>query len=230
MFAHFDQCLVNFLAHFYFYRSGDAYYNTGLVLPDLVRSFCKDRLKLKTQYLSPEFESLKDGSLAHIEADRIFHQSAFFKTAESYIGDRLDADARWPRKWFLNHLLVEIALDRALMDLHPKLCQDFYDELGRCDASLISEFLKASDVSNYEQFTLAFTRFVSFAFIFDYQYNEKIVLALSRVYQRSGIQYEWTENDRNMIVGQLPGIISAVKSLIPKLEDELKITRNIKNK
>lgn len=221
---------MNFLAHFNFYRSGDPYYNAGLVLPDLVRSFCKERLKLKTHYTNPVFESLKNGSLAHMEADRIFHQSSFFKTAESYISKHLDPAAQWPRKWFLNHLMVEIALDRALMDINPSLCQDFYDQLGSCDPELTGQFLKASDVSNYEQFAVSFTRFVNFAFIFDYQYNEKIVLALSRVYQRSGIAYEWTENDRNMIVGQLPGIISAVKSLIPGLVNELKITQNIKNK
>jgi len=165
-----------------------------------------------------------------MEADRIFHQSSFFKTAESYISKHLDPTARWPRKWFLNHLMVEIALDRALMDMDPALCQDFYDQLGNCDPEHLAQFLKESYISNYEQFAVSYTRFVNFAFIFDYAYNEKIVIALNRVYQRSGIEYEWTENDRNMIVEQLPGIISAVKSLIPGLADELKITQNIKNK
>lgn len=165
-----------------------------------------------------------------MEADRIFHQSSFFRTVESYISRQLDPYAKWPRKWFLNHLLVEITLDRALMDADPNLCQDFYDQLGSCDPDLVAEFLKESDVTKYDQFAAAYTRFVNFAFIFDYKYNEKIVFALSRVYQRSGIQYEWTENDRDMIVQQLPGIILAVKSLIPDLKDELKITQNIKNK
>lgn len=199
-------------------------------MPDLVRNFCKERLKLKPYYPNPAFESLKNGSLAHIEADRIFHQSSFFAKAEAYISQHLDLQANWPRKWFLNHLLVEIALDRALMDMNPGLCQDFYDELGSCDPKLIAEFLKESEVVKYEQFTASYSRFVSFAFIFDYQYNEKIVFALSRVYQRSGIEYKWTENDKDTIVRQLPGIITTVQSLIPALKDELKITQNIKNK
>ncbi len=213
---------MNFLSHYHFYKSEDPYYNVGLVLPDLVRNICKTHLRPNEQYDNPIHESLGKGSRDHIEGDRIFHQSEFFRACESHISGLLDKQAAWPRKWFLNHLLLEIGLDRALMDLYPDLCTNFYQQLEQADIKELTSFLQVSGKEDFSKFGQGYERFVTFRFIFDYKHNEKIIFALSRVYLRTGIQYEWTENDKNVLLENLPEILRFISAKIDNLKKELK--------
>jgi hypothetical protein len=212
---------MNFLSHYHFYRSADTYYNVGLVLPDLVRNICKTHIKLSTSYVNEPHTFLAKGSHAHLEGDRIFHQSRFFNVCQSYISERLDPTAAWPRKWFLNHLLLEIALDRVLMEQHPLLCKDFYNDLELADVDNLTSFLQISKIPDTSLFAPGYQRFVSFPFIFDYMHNEKIILALSRVYSRIGIDYQWSKTDKHTLMSELPGILDFISGQVANLEQEL---------
>jgi hypothetical protein len=214
---------MNFLSHYFFHRSAHAYFNTGLVLPDLVRNICKTHLKPLPHYEHPQHQILGQGSQLHIEGDRIFHQSDFFTTCEHYIGDQLDLEAGWPRKWFLNHLLLEIALDRVLMDLYPTLCEEFYAELEQVSPEIITTFLDISHVDGADKFKVGFENFVRYRFLFEYAHNEKIIFALSRVYLRTGIHYEWTDADRNLLLSKLRDILEFIGTKIAALKNELEI-------
>ncbi len=214
---------MNFLSHYHFYKSDDPYYNVGLVLPDLARNLLKTHLKHDELYTLKEHQSLKDGSLVHIKADKIFHQSAFFASCERHISSLLDHKAQWPRKWFFNHLLLEIGLDRVLMEHHRTLCDSFYKELEQADLKTITSFLKLGSDAHSAQFASGYERFVSFRFIFDYEHNEKIFLALSRVYSRIGIQYDWTRDDQLHFLQNLPDILDFIGKQLPLLESGLKI-------
>jgi len=213
---------MNFLSHYYFYRSDDPYYNTGLVLPDLVKNFCKAHLRPGNNFVNPAFSALSEGSLMHLEADRKFHNSSFFHETLALTSGLLDASCGWPRKWFLNHLLCEILIDRVLIDRHETLCADFYRQLENTDANKIALFLKLSGVLNYQNFAPGLERFVSIRFIFEYLHNEKIVLALNRVYQRLGIAYNWTQEDQTLLLSQIPEILNYIDTNLSKLEFELK--------
>jgi len=213
---------MNFLSHYYFYKSDDIYYNLGLVLPDLVRNISKTHLRPLSTYDKKEHIALGNGSKAHIEGDRIFHQSEFFRVCETHIAKQLNTKATWPRKWFFNHLLLEIGLDRVLMDHYPNLCQEFYTDLEQVDKQTLIEFLNLSGIKQYNEFAPGYERFVNFKFIFEYQYNEKIFFALSRVYLRTGITYEWTENDKMLFMEHLPGILKFISEHIDILNEELK--------
>lgn len=213
---------MNFLSHYHFYKSDDTYYNVGLVLPDLVRNICKTHLRPNKSYANPIHESLGKGSRDHIEGDRIFHQSEFFTVCQNHISDLLDKQAAWPRKWFLNHLLLEIVLDRALMDLNTNLCSDFYNQLEKCDIQELTIFLEHLGVLDFSKFGTGYARFVNFRFIFDYKHNEKIFFALSRVYLRTGIQYVWTEDDKHLLLQNLPEILRFIHTQLDNLKKELK--------
>lgn len=221
----FDLCLqtsMNFIAHYHFYRREDAYYNLGLVLPDLTKNFCKSHLRPKETFMHPQLKALAMGSLEHLKADKIFHQSRFFKQCEELVSHLLDLEANWPRKWFLNHLLSEILIDRVIMERFPKICDEFYNDLKAVSTDQVELFLKMSGIANYQNFTHGFKRFVEIAFIYEYMYNEKIIFALGRVYSRLGIEYTWTEKDKMLLQENIPMILDFIHLELESLESELK--------
>jgi hypothetical protein len=213
---------MNFLSHFYFHQADSHHYNCGLVLPDLVKNFCQSRLTLQKDYQNETKNALKFGSEQHQEADRVFHNSDYFNTATQAFASLTNQNAQWPRKWFLNHLLVEILLDRVLMDNNHGLCASFYDNLSKVQMPETIEFIQESGVVNSNSFEEKYKRFVNFPFIFDYQHNEKIIFALSRVYQKVGINYQWTESDKALLLKNLPKMIEITKDLLPNLNEILK--------
>ncbi len=223
MFVFYPFTDLNFLAHYFFDRTDNVYHNTGLVLPDLVRSFCKDHLHPKLNFDDERFNALKEGSLKHIEMDKIFHNSVFFRESVHEIGLLLDKDAGWPRKWFLNHVLSEIMLDRAIMDKHSDVCPAFYKDLSLTDPQVIETFLMHNGIGNYHLFSEGFLKFQEYQFIFNYMHNEKLIIALSRLYLRAGIQYQWQKGDEDLLNHHFVAILDIIQSKVEYLKKELKV-------
>jgi hypothetical protein len=214
---------MNFISHYHFYKTVDSYYNVGLVLPDLVKNFCKTHLKPKEQFVQRTMNSINSGSKMHLEADRIFHQSLFFKESEKFLSHLMDNKAIWPRKWFLNHLLCEILIDRLIMERHSNEVDDFYMHLKNIDPAQVELYLKLIGIQNYQNFTPGFERFVNNPFLFEYIHNEKIIYALGRVYQRIGINYEWKEEDKNLLLYAIPKQLEYMDERFQLLKGELKL-------
>ncbi|MBL7837729.1 MAG: hypothetical protein JNM67_09445 [Bacteroidetes bacterium] len=212
---------MNFIAHYYFYRQDDKYYNLGLVLPDLVKNFCKTHLRPVKKFQHPQLNALNKGSLMHLDSDKRFHNSTFFRQCEDLCGYLLDGKANWPRKFFLNHLLCEILLDRVIIERDTNIVKNFYQDLSEVNHEQVELFLKLNEINNYQNFTAALQRFVNAAFIFDYMHNEKIILALGRVYARLGIQYNWTEQDKEHLMEHIPIILNYIDLDLEKLKTEL---------
>lgn len=221
---------MNFLAHYFFDRTDNIYHNVGLILPDLSRNFCKGHLNLKQEFDTVEFNALKQGSLKHLAKDKIFHQSEFFKNVQKSVSNLLDKEAQWPRKWFLNHVLTEIMLDRVLMDAHPSLCNNFYEDLGKANPDLIAEFLKKGGVLNYHLFKEHYLKFLEHQFIFNYLHNEKLIIALSRLYLKVGIQYEWQKADEDLLNRHFVAILDIIAPQVDYLTKELKLNIDENNK
>jgi hypothetical protein len=215
---------MNFLSHYFFHQQDSYHFNFGLVLPDLVRHFSKTHLSLLPDYNHPHKNEIKNGSHYHFQGDKLFHQSDFFNEMTLVLKEKLDEKAQWPRKWFLNHLLIEMTLDRALMEEYPDLCQQFYSDLSRVEDDLIHSFLIDSGVTNTRDFIEKHKRFVNFPFIFDYLHNEKLIYALGMVYKRVGIHYEWQSQDHDLLQNALPEIIEIAKNSIHVVKKNVSIT------
>lgn len=201
---------MNFIAHFHFYRNDDPHYNLGLILPDLVKTFCKTHLKPGEKFINRALQGLNEGSKMHLLSDKKFHNSQTFSHCLDFVSDTLDSDAKWPRKWFLNHLLTEIMLDRVIMDKHPEICDEFYGELKKANRSKTELYLKMCNIPNYTNFSEGLTRFIDFPFLQEYRHNEKIIFALNRVYSRLGIAYEWTEEDKNLLLKNMDDMLKYI--------------------
>ncbi|MCC6818523.1 MAG: hypothetical protein IT245_06520 [Bacteroidia bacterium] len=213
---------MNFIAHYYFYKNQDKHHNLGLVLPDLVKNFCKAHLRPTQVFKHPQLKSLNEGSIKHLQSDKKFHNSTFFIQCEDLISHLLDSNAVWPRKWFFNHLLSEILLDRVLIDKNPKICDEFYEDLRHINKEQVELYLKMSGINNYQNFIPALEKFVNIGFIYEYQHNEKIFFALGRVYSRLGIHYDWTETDKKLLLENIPIILNYIDLELNTLETELK--------
>src|SRR5690606_7759765 len=102
---------MNFLSHFYFDRhSNDPHRITGIVLPDLVRNSSKD-WKIRPEknhqiYKLASHRSILGGWQKHIEVDRYFHNSEFFKYHSGELRQALSPilEKSAVRPFFLAHI------------------------------------------------------------------------------------------------------------------------------
>lgn len=215
---------MNFISHYFYDCNNNPYHNVGLVLPDLVRSFTQKHLNLNLneEYNDQEIQLL-NGCIKHFQKDKFFHQSDFFESSIHKITNVIGNQASWPRKFFLNHVLVEILLDRVLLDKNPKLCDEFYLQLKSVDLEILSSFLVKNGVLNVDYFIQGYLKFIQISFIYDYLDNKKIVTALSQLYKKVGIDYQFTESNKQFFDDNLSLMIEIIKDNESELIKEIKI-------
>lgn len=191
---------MNFVAHFYLDRHyGNSSFAIGAATPDLL-SIYNAELRIKnaqvqkvdTDSLSPVGQELLKGVERHFLADRIFHSSEFF-TAEtqflsrSFADNFMDGDV--PRKYFIAHVLLELMLDKVLIDNNPGLLEEYYhqfdepDDFGEIHAA--TELISGRDLPNYDHFL---QKFSENRYLYHYRRWDHIVYVLSRIMRRVNIE------------------------------------------
>lgn len=195
---------MNFLAHYYLDRqSDDSLFVIGLVTPDLVSLYDRSisfrerniRKRLEGVELRKGEAALLQGVYRHFEADGIFHDSDFFKTESSFIAKKLRdtfGEAVVGRSFFVGHVLLELCLDRVIMEAIPNLLDRFYThfqqvpvlEIARCTALIAGQPL--------EQYEPYISSFIEKAFLRKYVDPQHIVRVLRRILQMVNIE----ESDR----------------------------------
>ena len=116
------------------------------------------------------------------------------------------------------------------MDAHPQLCTDFYKDLGHADPAIIADFLKQGGVLNYHLFKEHYLKFNEHRFIFNYLHNEKLIIALSRLYLKVGIQYAWQKADEDLLNRHFVAILDIIAPQVDYLTKELKLNIDEHNK
>ena len=184
---------MNFLAHHFFFATDNAWYNTGLILPDWSRS-AKGRRKLEWMAkhdLAYKEEALWMGCQKHYEADHWFHECAYFsETTHSIEKDLAHVQGQGlfnsQRKWFLAHLLAEMLLDRLIMDRHTTALDQFYADLRKVPYDDLEGFLLQAGKEDMGRFPQAHKGFIESEFIRYYSSDKGLAESLSRVVQRTG--------------------------------------------
>lgn len=212
---------MNFISHYHFYKKDDNHYHLGLILPDLIKSICRTHYKSNGPFVNRIFHRLDEGCITHLNSDKIFHQSAVFEDIQNHLSEQLDEASAWPRKWFFNHIMTEILIDRVIMEKHPNECFEFYREIESIDENQLELFLKMNHIPNYQNFRPGFQNFVKNRFLFEYMNNEKLLFALSRVYSRIGIQYEFTKNDYQLLEERLENLLYYIDLQYDTLKKQL---------
>ena len=180
---------MNFLSHFYFDRhTTDCYHVLGIVLPDLLKNADKNIIlhPEKLQFPEGPEQAIQQGWLKHLEVDRHFHNSDFFKTNSHQLKlSLLPAIAGSPVKpFFLGHIALELLLDNLLLTTHMVKAQDFYTHLNDCSLEVIHSFLSRSGMADPNIFLRFFENFKRNEYLHSYAETDKVTYALKRVCMR----------------------------------------------
>jgi acyl carrier protein phosphodiesterase len=183
---------MNFLSHFYFERqTSNSYIVIGMVLPDLIKNANKDwnLNPQKDEYLFrdvPDYDALLTGWKRHLELDRLFHSSDFFKEQTAILKQLiLPVLQSGPVKpFFLAHIGLELVLDHLLLTRTVIDTALFYDQLQSAHTGSLAGFLKLAGLPDQPRFSKFLEGFISSRYLFSYEQMENITYALNRICMR----------------------------------------------
>jgi len=182
---------MNFLTHYYCDRKkGDPLYNLGLAIPDLMSMFkrgWKVNSRLSKYTLTGDFLSISEGIGQHLQADAYFHQSEFFLKNTSRIKQLMldnQLNYRGTHFLFLSHLLLEICIDRVIVNNFPKVVAEFYTDMSTIPQQIVNDFFGEIEVAIPEGFFIFYERFVRDKFLYNYEDIEKIIFMYNRILTR----------------------------------------------
>jgi acyl carrier protein phosphodiesterase len=197
---------MNFLAHYYLDRDHPgSLFALGAATPDLL-SIYNSGLRIKKghanrmagQPLNPEEAMLLQGIQRHFAADAAFHSSAFFQAETGHITDLLEE--RFPgnqatRKYFVAHVLLELLLDKVLIQEEPTLLDEYYAHYkGHSPFATVSsatERVAGKPLPNYADFL---EKFLQNRYLGNYRQWEHIQYVLTRILRRVGVErYEYID-------------------------------------
>ncbi|MFK7922157.1 MAG: hypothetical protein AB8H47_09380 [Bacteroidia bacterium] len=199
---------MNFLSHFYLDRDiSNPYFTVGASTPDLVSIFNRRvRLKanrmpdIKSGAVSPEQVAFYNGIHQHFEVDRIFHTSDFFHTETQLISKRLTdifGAERISRGFFVAHILLELLLDKILLEHDPSLADTYYrhlEEVGIKQVSELTQWAVKQDLPRYEGF---FSRYMDRKYLYHYADWQEVIIVLRRILMRVSIhRFEYLHSPR----------------------------------
>jgi len=215
---------VNYLAHFHIATQlltptlPLPEYVVGAALPDLL-PLAERRVRLRpAQVASAEtdtrFEAaLAAGVLAHLVTDAAFHKTAAFASAQAEVS-RLLAEAAFVgmriRRFFVAHVLTEIALDAAMLRAELFLADRFYDAFAAADFELTRHWTESVTQRPVPDLTFVLARFQKFQYLREYAGDGGVATGLSNVCRRAGQDTFDGEN-----FGRLVGVVGKVVRVLP---------------
>ncbi|MFK7906131.1 MAG: hypothetical protein AB8B69_13450 [Chitinophagales bacterium] len=220
---------MNYLSHYYFDQHDERpHYILGLILPDLIRTFNRERVhkqKVEIHWQKP-IQNLQEGINKHHHIDELFHSSTFFKSHNKRVFQQLqDVKFEGVTKYthFVSHVLIEMLLDRFLMQENEQLASTFYYKLNSTEKrNLVAYFNQFPAVKdNFEDFWKFIRRFCNSQFLIDYQEREGIVNRLNRVMQRITHQ-AFTPKDQVKLYGFVGEVEADLKLVYREIFEELK--------
>lgn len=180
---------MNFLSHFYFDRTNtNCFHILGTVMPDLLKNADKTIIlhPEKLSYTDPDISSLIGGWQKHLEVDRYFHSSDFFKHHSHQLKTELlpALEGSPVKPFFLGHIAVELILDNLLLTTNKVTVEDFYHHLDNCNDKVISEFLLFCGMERPEVFLNFFANFKKHRYLSTYANSSQVAYALKRICMR----------------------------------------------
>lgn len=180
---------MNFLSHFYFDRdTTNCFHVLGTVLPDLLKNADKSIVihPEKLSHHDPDVNSIIEGWKKHLEIDRYFHSSDFFKYHSHQLKlALLPALTGSPVKpFFLGHVAIELILDNLLLTTGKITVGEFYEHLSSCNEEVIYRFLSFSGMKNPEIFLIFFEEFKRSRYLYSYSETSQVAYALKRICMR----------------------------------------------
>lgn len=184
-----ETLFMNFLSHYYFDRDvTDCYHILGTVLPDLLKNADKTVVlhPEKLYHNNNKVNSIIKGWNKHLEVDRHFHSSDFFKTNSHQLKKMLlpSINGSPVKPFFLGHIAVELILDSLLITTQKINVDAFYNHLHNCEARVIQEFFYLAGLKESDFFFRYFEKFKTDRYLHTYADISQITYALRRICMR----------------------------------------------
>ena len=217
---------MNYLSHYYFDRDEDnKYFNIGLILPDLARShIAKLRINpyKNITFTTKEISSMNDGCNKHFASDRKFHNWMTFVELTNKATDmiRESGDKDINRDYFITHIMVEILLDKILLDKNPSLADDFYAMIDSVETDWILKFMRYAGLQDDELWKGQHRRFMKAAFLKSYTSIENVIEAVEGVCANLDM-IELNDDQRNLLIEICETIEPELARSISALEIQL---------
>ncbi len=223
---------MNFVSHYYLdrQRSEDPHFFFGVITPDLVGIFDR-KIKLKPHTIPeldraghlPEDLEFYRGVKRHFEADAVFHTSEFFLSQTAALGDRLREvfdEKTLPRSYFLAHILLELLLDKVLIQEHPEILPEFYQHLKNIPylhQLRLSEWVCKTKMHRYQAYLM---RFEERQYLYDYADWRHILFVMRRILDKVNINTGETLHNPKMLT-LLKDYEANLENVWPSLFEEL---------
>ncbi len=217
---------MNYLAHQYVARrirresDAPALFFAGNILPDILAMSGDGRLRSAGEHTGP----LADGIRLHLSTDRRFHTLPAFHEAQAQ-ANRLLLSALWVvpphRRFFLAHVMTELALDAAILATEPALPDDLYGSLAaalRDGLVPLTETISGKSAPNLR--TTA-ERFIESRYLHGYSSAEGLASSLIRACKRAAVPL--CEDPRD--VAELARVFTELSLfIVPRTADLLRIS------
>lgn len=224
---------MNFLAHYILatrFLSPPAprpFYVVGNALPDLLPLADRhSRLRPATLALAPmttaEERALCAGALAHLATDTAFHNTAAFADAQHQVGtlvQQAEFSAMRVRRFFLAHILVELALDAVLLRREAALSDEFYNAFTAASLAGIVNWTETTLRAPLPLLPGVLTRFTQSQYLRTYAADDGVAEGLSRVSIKAR-QDPFTGDNRRHLEHLVSQSIPCVAELAPALLEQ----------
>jgi len=188
---------LNFLSHYYLHRNENIFFTVGLTLPDLL-SFHSRKVRVSKNYLIEKKEILTeihllsciDGMNHHIEVDRWFHNSLFFKNGCVLLRDNyIKVFNRDDIHHMTCHILLEILIDRYLLIIESDLADKFYSSYNLFNFNDVTRIFL--DLKNFEtdKFIDLTDNIKKSSFLKEYKDNDLVLAIMGRITDKVGIRF-----------------------------------------
>lgn len=218
---------MNFLSHYYFDQSSDAYTVLGTLLPDLTKNTKKDwkihPQKHPERYAhNHQLQAILHGWNRHLLVDKLFHSSTFFQTHSHQLGTLIHKHLVGTaiKPYFFAHISLELLLDAILLKNNQVNTAKFYRLLSSCNTEIIDQFLALNELEDRSTFFIFFERFVSSEYLNSYRQPEHLTYALNRICMR--IWPEGLAQSRQEAIGhELNEYQSTLEGVYKEIFDEI---------
>lgn len=182
---------MNFLSHHYLQAvDNDIYYSIGVTLPDII-SLADSKAIISQKILDSmplfssdsNYQSLYQGLSSHLLSDRKFHQSSFFKENTHRL-QLLAEEHSTSIHPALFHILLEIFLDRYLIQTNNDLLDSFYSLYSDFPHHYLQPLIEDLPHGNWDSFHSFLIFFIESRFCDAYQTEKGVTETLVRVSKR----------------------------------------------
>jgi hypothetical protein len=222
---------MNFIAHYYLEdKNSSTYYNLGLVMPDLVRIFLRGKhifpTRMEDSIFTAEQLQINEGSKTHMEQDKVFHNSKYFHHMMGFSKEAFHKNGvsgLIPKYWFLAHIALELILDRYLIIEFDGIVEEFYTAIEDADEKEIRGFLEIHKVEKIDLFIEKWQKFLEYRYLYKYTENDQLVFALNKIYQRAGMEGDWTVEQKRTVEKCIQDIEHETSNNMDLLKKELSL-------